>query len=136
MLANLDRTPITPPTLLFSAGIAADLSCWPHKTIYELDEPLSFAGREYHDVPVRHYCYDPGLAFDGHSVVNMILYTDYDWWQGLADRAAYRQEKAEVQENLAGLLEEMILEASGKVAVTDLATPMTYERYPNAWWGA
>ncbi len=136
MLANLDRTPITPPTLLFSAGIAADLSHRPHMTIYELDEPLSFAGKEYHEVPVRHYCYDPGLAPDGHSVVNMILYTDYDWWRGLADRAAYRQEKAEVQETLAGLLEEMIPEASGKIVVTDLATPLTYERYCNAWRGA
>ncbi len=136
MLADLETTPITLPTVLFSAGITADLSHRPHMIIFELNEPLSLAGSEYHEVPVRHYCYDPGLAPEGHSVINMILYTDYDWWQGLADQAQYRQAKAEVKEALTGLLEEMIPEVSGKIAVTDLATPLTYERYCNAWRGA
>ena len=45
----------------------------PHWATYLLDEPLLIAGEEYHEIGVKHYCFDPSLAPAGKSAVDVML---------------------------------------------------------------
>ncbi len=136
-LGDLEKNPLTPTSLQFSAGVAADLSGRPHANNIVLDAPVEIGGRRVDTIPIRHSCYDPTLTREGKSNVTILVPADYDWWQAKAqDRAAYEAEKADIEAALSGLLEELYPETANKIEVTDLATPLTYVRYCNAYRGS
>ncbi len=136
-LENLADNPITPTSIQFSAGVAADLSHRPHSNNVILDEPIALGGQMVDTIPIRHFCFDPDLAPEGKSSVTILAYSDYDWWKEKAkNRADYEAEKTRITQTLCGLLEELYPETANRIEVTDLATPLSYERYCNAWRGS
>ena len=89
----------------------------------------------------KHFDYEPSFAPDGKSVIQTISLQyedDYDRWKVLydSDREAYRQRKAEFGEMAKKALEQRFPEFEGKLEVLDVATPVTHERYCNAYKGA
>lgn len=62
---------------LISLGVNRDLSNEPHWATYLLEKPLLIAGEERHEIGVKNYCFDPSLAPEGKSVIEMILRTNY-----------------------------------------------------------
>jgi phytoene dehydrogenase-like protein len=60
----------------------------------------------------------------------------YDYWRELyRDRAAYREKKAEIAGNIQRLIEERFPAYAGALRLLDTWTPMTYQRYCNAYKG-
>lgn len=129
--------PIFEPLLILSLGVARDLSAEPHQAVRALKKPIVVEGKTHEKLGVKQYCYDPSLAPAGKSVVEIMYSSNYDYWkQFAANRDAYEREKARVAETLIGALEEFYPGIGADIEMTDVATPLTFERYTGNWRGS
>jgi phytoene dehydrogenase-like protein len=129
--------PIFPPIIQVSLGVARDLSGKPHMVTYDLEEPITIAGEEHRTLGVKHYCYDPTLAPEGKSVVEVMYPSNHAYWKELAeDRERYEAEKQQIAITVMGQLDKRFPGFTDDVEVVDVATPLTYERYTGNWQGS
>lgn len=119
-----------------SLGVKRDLSGEPHWVTYLLDEPVLIAGEEHREIGVKHYCFDPSLAPPGRSAVIVMLRSDYDFWQRIYGRRPYDTEQLQVADILVDFLEKLYPGIREDIEVTDVATPLSYERYTGNWQGS
>jgi len=104
---------------------------------FALKEPVMVADKMRSRLPVHIYNQDPTLAPEGKTAVTVLLESDYGYWKKLAeDRALYLQKKNEVVSQVTALLEQRFPGIAGQVEVTDVATPLTFERYTGNWKGS
>jgi phytoene dehydrogenase-like protein len=83
---------------------------------------------------VRIFNDDPLLAPPGHTVVQAVLNTDYDYW---ATRGSgYNAEKDALRELVQRRLEQQLPAMRGAVKVADVATPLTFWGMARSWRGA
>ena len=89
---------------------------------------------------VNNYSYEPSFAPEGHTVLqSMFVQTeeDYAYWLELSkDPQAYKQKKEELAEEVKQRLLVRFPYLAGKVSILDVWTPVTYNRYCNAYHGA
>ncbi|MFN8379934.1 MAG: NAD(P)/FAD-dependent oxidoreductase [Anaerolineae bacterium] len=119
-----------------SLGVNRDLSTDPHWVTYLLDEPVELTGAPRMELGVKHYCFDPSLSPEGKSVMEVMVRSDYDYWQNLFGRRVYDSEQREVTDDVVQRIERWYPGLRGDIEVMDEATPLTYERYTNNSWGA
>ena len=119
-----------------SLGVALDLSAEPHWATYLLDKPLLIAGEERRAIGVKHYCFDPSLAPAGKSVVEVMLESNYGYWQRIYGRRLYDTEQLQVAEIVIEFLEKLYPGIGQDIEVKDVATPLSYERYTGNWQGS
>jgi phytoene dehydrogenase-like protein len=119
-----------------SLGVNRDLRDEPHWATYLLPEPVTIAGRERPDIGVKHYCFDPSLAPPGKSAVEVMLRSDYDYWQRIYGRKLYDTEQIQVAQQVIDFLETVYPGLEAQVEVKDVATPLSYERYTGNWLGS
>ncbi len=119
-----------------SLGVNRDLSAEPHWVTYLLDEPVLLAGEEHHEIGVKHYCFDPSLSPEGKSVVELIVRTNYAYWQRIYGRRIYDMEQSQVSDIIIEYLEQWYPGIQGDIEFVDEATPLSYERYTGNWMGA
>ena len=125
------------PLIQVSLGVDEDFSGLSHMFNYTLKEPLQIAGQTVNELGVRHYCDDPTIAPPGKSALVVLLETKYDYWKRLAqDPEAYRQEKQNVLNSVIKGLEERLPGIRERIEVTDVATPLTTQRYTGNWQGS
>jgi phytoene dehydrogenase-like protein len=123
--------------IIVSLGVARDLSAELHAITYLLEEPVTIAGEVRQQLRMEHYCFDPTMAPQNKSVVEVWLDTDYASWKELhGDDERYEAEKQRVADAVIGQLEMHYPGISGQIEVVDVATPMTTERYTGAWHGS
>jgi len=122
--------------LLVSFGVKRDLTKEPYWATYLLEQPLTIAGRAFSEISVKHYCFDPSLAPPGHSVIEIMLPTSYDYWKSIYGRKLYDTEQDQVAEQLLEFLESIYPGIHEDVEVVDVATPLSYERYTENWLGS
>jgi phytoene dehydrogenase-like protein len=122
--------------LQVSLGVARDLSNEPHWVTYLLDQPAMIAGEERRDIWVKNYCFDPSLAPAGKSVIEVLLKTNYGYWQHIYGRKLYDTEQDQVADQVIDLLERFYPGLRDDVEVVDVATPLSYERYTGNWMGS
>jgi phytoene dehydrogenase-like protein len=122
--------------LLVSFGVKRDMSTEPHWATYLLDQPLLIAGEERTAVGVKHYCFDPSLAPEGKSVVEIMMESTQGYWQRIYGRRLYDTEQLQVADILLDFLEERYPGFRDDVEVKDVATPLSYERYTGNWLGS
>jgi phytoene dehydrogenase-like protein len=102
-----------------------------------LEKAIDGGGIENSYIGLRHFGYDSTLNPSGKSTVTVMLYADFDWWKSkYKDNAVYIQEKERLATEVKNVVETNYPETRGKIDVIDVATPMTYVRYCNAWRGA
>jgi len=119
-----------------SLGVNRDLSQEPHWVTYLLNNPLLIAGEERYEIGVKHYCFDPSLAPQGKSVIELIIRTQYHYWQRIYGRRLYDQEQSQVSDIVIEQLEKWYPGISADIETVDEATPLSYERYTGNWMGA
>jgi len=101
------------------------------------DAPVFLSGVTADRVQLVAYGFDKKLEPEGKSVFACYYGADYDFWHALhADREKYDAEKKKLVEDAASILVRRFPEAEGKIEAVDVVTPITYERYCNAWRGA
>ncbi len=134
----LETGKLFPPIVHVAFGVGMDfsseISC--AGTFYELERPFEVAGRTITMMSVRNQCHDPSLAPPGKSVVIAMLNTDWSHWEPLLDdRAAYKAEKERIAAFVREQIEQRKPGFTSKIEMTDVATPVTWERYTGDWHG-
>ena len=119
-----------------SLGVNRDLSAEPHWITYLLPEPLSISGEEQRQIGIKHYCFDPSLAPNGKSVIEVMIPADYAYWQHIYGRKLYDTEQIQVEGIVIDFLEKLYPGIRGQIEIIDVATPLSYERYTGNWLGS
>lgn len=119
-----------------SLGVKRDMSAEPHWVTYLLDDPLLIIGEERREIGIKNYCFDPGLAPAGKSVMMAMIRSDYHYWQHLQGRRVYDTEQTQVSDIVIDFLEKLYPGIRADVEVVDEATPLSYERYTSNWLGS
>jgi phytoene desaturase len=140
MYKNLFSRPKDYPTITSSLvfmGIDADLSLDCRAIEIRRENPVELNGVTCTDNLILSYSFDKSMAPKGKTVISCYYAADYDYWKNLAvDKEKYRAEKKKLEEDAIAAVIKRFPEAEGKIEVTDVVTPLTYERFCNAWRGA
>lgn len=113
-----------------SYGLARDLSEEPRALVLFLEKPVKIADREHEKLDLELFGYDPSLAPKGKGVLKVLLNTSYAFWSELyKNREKYEVEKQHVAQTVLANLEKRFPGITGQVEVTDVATPITTERF-------
>jgi len=136
LFGNPKEYPPVTSALVFM-GVDADIPFDCRGVDMRRGKPVSLSGVVSEHVTLLNYGYDRSMAPAGKSVFVSFYGADYDFWNSIyPDKEKYAAEKKRLEEDAVAALVRRYPEAEGKVEVTDVVTPMTYERYCNAWRGA
>jgi len=125
------------PVVHVMLGVNRDMSKEPRRLIHKLEKPVTVAGREHQWLCVIHHCFDPTVAPEGKSAVEVWYAVDYDAWENLAkDRKAYTDEKKRIADMTIKLLDKRWPGFASQVEVVDVPTPATYVKYTGNWRGS
>jgi phytoene desaturase len=122
------------PIVLASYGVAMPLRHLPPMLLLSGVEPFEVGGVANDRLYLRLYNDDPCFAPPGHSVVQAVLETDYNWWARLGTESA--AEKARVAERVLSVIERYLPGMHDACRMSDVATPLTYWNTARSWRGA
>lgn len=127
---------------LFSAvqaAFAADRDAYDGKgTIFFDCPPFETGGKKVDRISVKSYEYEPEFAPTGKMVIQVNVPQfdkEYLYWKGLT-REEYENRKKEAVKAIENRLTMQFPKLQGHMEFLDCWTPMTYERYCNAYHGA
>jgi phytoene dehydrogenase-like protein len=113
-----------------SFGVNMDLSDKPNAISFFLDEPIEIAGDNCSIINVLNYSYDKKLAPKGKTSIKVMYDTYYSYWEELSkDQKKYEEEKAIIASRTIEAIERFIPGIGEAVEVTDVATPITIQRF-------
>jgi phytoene dehydrogenase-like protein len=131
------------PILYIGLGVNRNFPALPACTggiDIELEEPISVAGQPVKRLGAMVYNFDPSLAPDGKTALNVMINTSYTYWKDLYDEGAdherYEAEKQRVALQVIDRLDQRFPGIAGQVEMADVATPVTFERYTGNWQGS
>jgi phytoene dehydrogenase-like protein len=133
-LLRLDRWKTFDPIVLASFGVATDLRGTSGLFTIDGIEPIVVGGRKSDRLSVRVCNDDPCFAPEGHTVIQAMVPTQYDWWASRSSR--YNAEKDAAAAVVLGALEKHFPGITRAVRMTDIATPLTYWKTTRSWHGA
>ncbi len=123
-------------TSFVSLGVDADLSDLPHVMNWKPVAPLTAGGLTYPFLEANVYA-GRGFAPAGKTAVTMPLAGDsYDFWRRTREDGRYTAEKQALLERVSDAFTAHVPRAKNRIEVSDLATPLTYERYCGTWRGS
>ncbi|MDF2540391.1 MAG: amine oxidase [Herbinix sp.] len=113
-----------------SIGVECDLSNLPEDLLFPLKKSFTFVGQEITTLSLHNYAGYPGYAPKGCSTLTTIITGDtYEFWKAKKECGEYDKEKENLGNSILAFLSQVLPQTAGKVAVIDVATPLTYERY-------
>jgi phytoene dehydrogenase-like protein len=127
-----------------SYGVARDLTREAHALTLFLPAPVTLCGETVERLDVENYAFEPSFAPAGKTVLKVMLTSTYDYWAKLRERRAgthaerrmdYDAEKQRLAEAVLALLERRFPGITAQVEMTDVATPLTTERYTANYHG-
>jgi phytoene dehydrogenase-like protein len=122
------------PVVLASFGVERPFADSPALLLLNGIEPFDVGGRVNDDLYVRVCNDDPCFAPAGHTVIQAMIPTDYEWW---ATRGAdYGNAKQAVAEAVLAKLEPSFPGLTSALRMTDVATPLTFWTMARSWRGA
>ena len=118
-------------------GVEADLSDLPEGMMTTLPEPIDCGGIPLGVIGFRNYATYDGYAPKGCTALTFAVIGDnYDFWKARREDGTYAKEKQRFAEAFIEALSTQFPQIRGKVAVWDVATPLTYERYLGSYKGS
>ena len=127
----------TEQNMFIALGIKADLSNYPSGPVLLLDEPLEAAGLRFTEIRLNNYAGYANHAPEGCTALTcLLLGGSYDWWKARKADGTYGQCKKEIMDKFIKIIESRFPETKGAIEVTDMATPLTYERYTASFEGS
>jgi phytoene dehydrogenase-like protein len=135
-----EKWPVFPPLIYIGLGVNRvfnDLPLSVSGMTISLKNPVEIGDAVRERLGVHIYNHDPSMAPQGKTSIILILNTDYDYWKKLSqNRVDYDHKKEEIVKTVIEQLEQRFPGISSQVEVTDIATPMTFERYTGNWKGS
>jgi len=127
----------TEQNMFIALGIKADLSNYPSGPVLLLDEPLEAAGLRFTEIRLNNYAGYANHAPEGCTALTcLLLGGSYDWWKARKADGTYGQCKKEIMDKFIKIIESRFSETKDMIEVTDMATPLTYERYTASFEGS
>ena len=127
----------TAQCMFVALGVRADLSDCPRCMQIVLKRPLEAGGLRFDSITVNNYALVEGYAPEGCTTLTCILPgNSYHYWKAMREEGLYRQRKQEVIAEFISRIEEHLPQTRGLVEATDLATPLTWERYCDTFEGS
>ena len=119
------------PLMTISFGVNRDFSKEPSLNFILLQEDMKIGNVVVDGFPLRFFNYGASFAPPGKTVVQVLLITDWKYWNDLlqTDRAQYEAAKKVVTAETLAKLEAHYPGITAQVEVTDIATPHTTWRY-------
>lgn len=134
-----EKWPVFPSLIYVSFGINRKFDDVPQSVSgfsFPLKEPVMICDKMKERLSVHIFNQDPTLAPEGRTAMTVMLESDYNYWKDLsADRKKYNEKKNEIASVIISLLEQRFPGITPLVEVTDVATPLTFERYTGNWKG-
>ncbi len=127
-----------PSTSGFQVAFAVDTSFNEGETIFIDIDPLCVGNRSFERMYVKSYGYDPVFVKDGRTVIQTCITQtdeDYEFWKSLSDEE-YQAIKDRLVEEVKSRIERAFPKLCGDMELLDAWTPLTYERYCNAYHGS
>lgn len=108
---------------------------------YEFNcEPFEVAKKSEETIKIRDYSYDSSFIKDGRVLLNVLIHQDdrdYYYWEKLHQNYSdYYNVKMKIASLVKSRIEEHFNILKDDLEIIDVATPMTYKRYVNAYRGA
>jgi phytoene dehydrogenase-like protein len=119
-----------------SFGVNRNLSGTPAWIIHLLDPPYRLLSEQRSTLSVKNFNFDPSLAPEGKSVLEVFLRLDYGYFRRILGNRLYDTEQDQTAEQVLKVLERIMPGITGDVEHTDVATPISYERYTGNWNGS
>jgi phytoene dehydrogenase-like protein len=136
--ADPKKYPVISCTLV-AIGVETGLVSRPHNLIFNPSKTVIVGGVEQVALILNHYACDSILCPDGRTLAEFVISDfGYDYWDTLRKQSeqAYQSEKRRIGDLLLSELQRVYPETAGKSRVIDVATPLTFNRYCNAYKGA
>lgn len=134
---RLRRKMHTAQCMFIALGLRADLSDCPRCMKIVLRRPLEAGGLKFDSITVNNYAREKEYAPEGCTTLTCILSgSTYYYWKAEREKGLYKQRKQEVIAEFISLIEEELPQTRGLVEATDLATPLTWERYCDTFEGS
>jgi len=129
----------TKPTMgtFICLGINADLRKYPSYGIFKLNQPIKLADQTYEYLGANNYADNPVYSPEGKTAMTIHLPGDtYDFWKEAKAEGSYENEKRKIADKVIAALKERIPETDESIEISEVATPLTYERYCANWRGS
>lgn len=136
-LGNEEKYPVH-SSVDVGLGIKCDLSNRYKVASFEV-EPFKIGNSKINKISLKQYPNEKRFAPEGASVIRTtIMTTEYDYFKKLKEKSEeeYKIEKSRIGQEIIKRVENVYPEIKGKVEIVDVTTPVTYERYCNAYKGA
>ena len=122
---------------LFCFDVKADMSQKPKMLCFQtngltiFNEPLPF-------IHARNYAFDRTLSTNGNTLLSVLVHSNGDTYHFLSklSKPEYKQLKATEGEKMRCLLRDEYGLQDDEIELIDVCTPLTYERYTNAYNGS
>ncbi len=127
-----------PATSGFQVAFAVDTSLNEGETIFIDIEPICVGSRSFDRMYVKSYGYDSIFVRDEKTVIQTCITQsdeDYKFWKSLSHEE-YKTTKAKLSEEVKIRIEKAFPKFAGNMEFLDAWTPLTYERYCNAYHGS
>jgi len=134
-----ETIPLFPPLFFISLGLKGKSGVEPCVSGDSLwfDPPVDVSWGSIEQILVHSMEFDPTLAPEGHGCLNIMVETDYDYWQNLSsNESKYQKTKESDTKLIINAIEKTYPGLKKKIQVTDIATPMTWVRYTGVYRGS
>ncbi len=118
-------------------GVEEELSDLPESVTFQLEKPFYCGDIPVTSIGLYNYSGYTGYAPKGCTAITMFCIGDsYAFWKKCKEDGTYEAEKEKLAQNYIEALSKRFPKIAGKVAVWDVATPLTYERYLRSYKGS
>jgi len=117
-------------------GVEANLSDLPLNCTFPASKPIQVGELTYRYIGFNNYAGFHGYAPEGCTTLTSVLMGGYDFWKNARDNGTYAAEKTKLADTIIHEIGLKYPQIVGKIAVVDVATPLTYERYLSSYKGS
>lgn len=136
--AAYEKPELYPATSGFQIAFSVPTAFNHGETVFIDIKDLKVGANSYDRMYVKTYGYDDIYIKDGRCVIQTCITQeddDFEYWKSLTE-AEYKEEKERLCKEIQESIENAFPELKGEVCYLDSWTPLTYDRYCNAYHGS
>ena len=133
---NVKLNPLN-SAIYVSFKIKKDISNYPKMMDYKTDG-LKIEDLDLSHFQIRNYSFDETFVDKNGTLATIILPTSHNFYESLKSKSPeeYKAYKKDLSNSLKNIVAEKMSISPEEISVLDIATPLTYERYLNAYCGS
>lgn len=132
---NRKNNPLS-TSIMLSYKVSKNLTAYPKMLNFEIT-PFKINNLVIDNIQVRNYFFDKTINKDANTLIVLLNTTDdiYDYLKNM-DKASYIKEKERIGQIVKKEIIKRFALYDNEISLIDVATPLTYNRYTNAYRGS